>query len=256
MLPRGVRRPWLLALVLAALPAPAAAHVEASPDRNNRYLKLTPMSDRLRLSYTILIGAAPAAVARQALDTDRSGQLSDAEADVWGRDVASKVASELEIEIDGVVVPVAWTEVFVGLETPAVNAGSFSLDLIAWICAPTGPGGHEVELRDRFAINPAGETEVLVEGHPGVQIASVAIDGHALPDRQASFQGSATPLADGLRLVYRSDDPALDDERCPLAAARKRDDHPRWPWVVGGLVALVMVVSLGLARRQVASVKN
>lgn len=249
MLPRGVRRLWPIALVLAALPAPAAAHVAASPDANNRYLKLTPMADRVRLSYTILIGEAPAAVARQVLDTDHDGQLSDAEANAWGQDVAAKVAAGLEVTIDGRPAPVAWTEVFVGLGTPAVKAGSFSLDLIAWMCAPGGGGRHDLELVDRFALNPAGETELLVEGQPGVKVATVTVGGRDVPDHKASFQGSSTPLVEGLRLVYSSADAPLDDGRCPKPP-RKQNDHPRWPWVVGGLLALVAVVSLRLARRR------
>src|SRR5688572_20228517 len=40
-----------LAGALAALPAPAAAHVAASEDVNNRYLKVSPMADRVRLAY-------------------------------------------------------------------------------------------------------------------------------------------------------------------------------------------------------------
>ena len=46
-------------LVVAITVASAAAHVSPSVDDNNRFLKLTPLGDRVRLAYTVLFGDNP-----------------------------------------------------------------------------------------------------------------------------------------------------------------------------------------------------
>src|SRR5690606_13336387 len=88
------------AALVAAAAGPAHAHVAPSEDTNNRYVKLTPMADRVRIAYTILIGHAPGRLTRPSLDRDRDGAISDAEADTWARDLAARVLADLDLTLD------------------------------------------------------------------------------------------------------------------------------------------------------------
>lgn len=231
----------------------AAAHVVASPTFNNRYVKVTPAPDRVRVAYTIMLGDLPGNAARQALDVDGDGQLTDAEVEPWKRDLAARVLGGLTVRFDGEPAEVAWDEVVVGLGTPDVTAGAFSLDLIAWVCAPGGGGRHELDLWDRFALTPPGETEVKVEDQPGVTIDVARVGpeggGGELISHEAKYMGHAAPLADGLRLVYTAPGAPLADGRCARAAAGS-SRPPRWPFAVGSIAALVIAVAITIRRRR------
>ena len=74
---------WAVGLAGLAWPAPAAAHVAPSVGDNNRYLKLTPMGDRVRLSYTVFYGEIPGAGMRGAIDANHDGTIDRAERAAW-----------------------------------------------------------------------------------------------------------------------------------------------------------------------------
>lgn len=245
----------LAALAVVGAPRLVEAHVAPSEDTNNRYVKLTPMADRVRLAYTILIGQAPGRIARQALDQDGDRVVSEAEADAWARDFGAAVLAELELTVDGLPVPLAWSEVVAGMDDRSVAGGAFSLDLIAWACLPAAGARHEVELVDRFSLTPAGETEIRIADEPGVKVEVARIgDGvHGdLIGRTAQFQKLAVPLADGLRVVYTTAGATpLADGRCPAPGApKKRRATPRWPVVLGALLGAAVVIGLSLRRRK------
>jgi hypothetical protein len=242
----------LAALATVAAPGPAAAHVAPSEDTNNRYVKLTPMADRVRIAYTILVGQAPGRMTRQRLDRDRDRVVSEAEADAWAQDLARQVLAELALSLDGQPVPLAWSEVVPGMDDRSVSGGAFSVDLIAWACLP-GPGArHEVELIDGFSLVPAGETEIRIADEPGVtiEVARLGDGTHGdLVGRTASFQKIAAPLSAGLRVVYRADGARpLADGRC--AAPKARRATPRWPILLGALLGAAVVIALSLRRRR------
>lgn len=243
--------PAVVALVLAT--APVEAHVVVSPTLNNRYVKVTPAADRVRLAYTIVIGETPGRTARQALDKDGNGELTDDEIAPWKADVAERVRAGMEVHLDKAKLEVAWSEVVVGLGTPEVAAGSFSIDLIAWFCAPRGGARHELDLVDRFVLAPPGETEVKVESQPGVTIdvARVGPEGGGgdLIQHERKFEGSAAPLAQGLRLVYNAAGAPLSDGKCPQRE-RPAEPMPRWPFAVGAVAALVAAVALRMRRKK------
>src|SRR6476659_5617187 len=88
-----------LALTLAAVQA--AAHVAPSVDDNNRYLKLTPLGDRVRLAYTVFYGEVPGAAMRQQLDANRDGTIDDAESSAFGEKLAAEVAASIDVTVDG-----------------------------------------------------------------------------------------------------------------------------------------------------------
>lgn len=253
----AVRRVASLAGVaaVAGLAASAAAHVAPSEDTNNRYVKLTPMADRVRVAYTILVGQEPGRVARRGLDRDGDRVVSEAESDAWGADLAAAVLAEIQVTLDGVALPVTWSEVHVGMDDRSVDGGAFSLDLIAWICAP-GPGPrHELDLDDRFSLVPAGETEVRVADEPGIRVDVAKVGVGELVGRKATFQKLAAPLAEGVHLVWTAVGARpLADGRC-AARAGTSARAARWPWIVGGTAIVVVVVVVvvgivGLRRRR------
>ncbi len=217
----------------------------ASEDVNNRYLKLTPMADRVRLAYTILIGDQPGRIARQALDRDADRTISGGEADAWAAQVAGQIRGQLAVEIDGEPVDVAWSEVFAGFDDRAVDAGTFSLDLIAWLCTPAAGARHRVHLVDRSMLEPAGETEVRIADDVGV-----TLEGDFAGRRELYLQG-ASPLADGLDVVYVAGDTRpIADGKCAASvpAPKAKTATGRWPWVLAAAVVLVAVALLAVRK--------
>lgn len=238
----------------------ALAHQAPSVAENNRYLKLTPMGDRVRLAYTVYFGEIPGAEARRRIDRDGDGLIDDAEAKAHGAEVADLVAPHLTFRADGLAAPLAWAEVHVGLGLPTVDAGSYAVDLIAWICMPAADH-HELVLRDEVALPRPGETEVKVEGSPGITIERSTL-GDATMQLDFKLRGSGGPLADpGYQLAYRVDRSKVvqpKDGRCPAdgqtATGQRGAGRARWPWIagVGGVVVVVagMGVLLARARRR------
>lgn len=207
---RDLVRAITLAVVWSVLgPVAARAHVAPSVDDNNRYLKLTPMGDRVRLAYTVLFGEVPGAAQRRSIDTDRDGAISDAEANAFGAKVAADVLASLEATVDGTTQKLAWSQIVVGMGVPKVVAGSFSVDLVAYLCLPTVRGRHEIRLHDRFRIPKPGETELKVEAGPGIQIERARVGIANDPTWAYRFVGPGGPLSDdGLDLVFVAGDAA------------------------------------------------
>ncbi|HET9624629.1 MAG TPA: hypothetical protein VFP84_24850 [Kofleriaceae bacterium] len=166
---------WLSVLVIGlviglAVATPARAHVVASTGSNNRYLKLSVLGDRLRLAYTIFYGEVPGGALRKAIDANHDGAIDDSETQPLGDRVARDVAAAVELTVDGVRRPVVWSEVVVGMGSPRADAGAFSIDLVATICLAAPRGTHALLLKDAYAIDSPGETEVKLEDAPGVHI--------------------------------------------------------------------------------------
>src|SRR5712692_8560022 len=66
----------------------AGAHPEFSPVETNRYVKFDLTSEReVRLAYTVLFGALPAAAARREADRDSNGRIDPDEAKALGERV-------------------------------------------------------------------------------------------------------------------------------------------------------------------------
>lgn len=241
-----------LALV-GALAGPAAAHIEAAVDENNRYLKLTPMGDRVRLAYTIFIGERPGAILRRRLDRNRDGQIDDAEAAAHGEHTAALVRPAVSITLDGRPAAIAWTTVDVGLGTTSVAGGSFSIDLVGWVC--TGGAAHRLLLRDTVAIDKPGETEVRLEDGPGVRIGDRRLGGHALDALERKWTGGGGPLTEGLEVAWTvdADAPRPDDGRC----AENADAPGRWwRWGVIGFGIALAGAGVALALRARRAQRN
>ena len=250
----------MLVLGIAAIQPSALAHVAPSVDTNNQYLKLAPMRDRVRLAYTVYIGEIPGAQARGRMDENRDGRVEDREARAYGDRLAEAVKSALAITVDGAAVTVEWAEIHVGMGTPATNAGSFSVDLIAWLCGDPDRLEHELVLFNRYRLQSAGETELRVQHSPGITVTRSSLGpNRAKPDLELLWHGSSEPLQSlGYYLDYAVDPQAAmapPDAHCgaggaaPPAATRIR--------ITAGLLgaaAIALVVALVLRARKRASV--
>lgn len=245
-----MRRALVLAVTVGALallpPGEASAHVAPSVDDNNRYLKLTPLGDRVRLAYIVFFGEVPGAQTRPSIDADRDGAISDPEAQAFGDKLAGEIAAALDVSIDGAQQRIAWTTVSVGLGSARVAAGSFSVDLVTYLCLPAARGRHEVRLFDRFRVPRPGETEVRIEDGPGVKIERAKIGDHSDPSWTYRFVGPGGPLSDlGLDLAFTAGEQAIvaPDAMCRAAAGR-----------AGGLpVVLIAGAAAGLAATAAAA---
>jgi hypothetical protein len=228
---------------LSVGPGQAAAHVAPAVGDNNRYLKLTPMGDRVRLSYTVFYGEIPGAGMRGAIDANHDGAIDDGESQAFGTRLAAEIAAALEITVDAARHSVAWSQVVVGLGTPQTSAGAFSVDLVAWLCLTPPRGKHTVVLRDHYAIARPGETEVKVDDSPGVTIHSTRIGGATWEDNDYKLIGPSGALeTDGLELQFTAGDkaPATADAVC------RRPAPPR-ALPTAAIVGAAAVIGLVLA---------
>lgn len=240
--------PFVLAITLTAT---AAAHVGPSKDDNNRYLKLTPQADRLRVAYTVFFGEVPGARMRPSIDADHDGSISEAEAQAFGDKLAAEVAAALDIQLDKAQLAVRFDQIVVGMGSPAVRAGSFSVDLIANLCI--GPNSrHEVVLRDRFKLLNPGETEVRIEDVHGIGIPSVRIGQSK--DKQVKYVGPGGPLADdGVELVFEVTPGApTPTSACatPAAGSPSGDIPAIYVIGAGSLVAFILAAIVTLVQRR------
>ncbi|HWO19326.1 MAG TPA: hypothetical protein VNO30_11140 [Kofleriaceae bacterium] len=198
------------AALSSAFASSAFAHVAPSVDDNNRYLKLTPLGDRVRLAYVVFYGEVPGARLRPTLDTDGDGSISEREGQVFGAKLGTEIAAALDVSVDGVQQPIAWTAISVGMSTPRVAAGALSVDLVASLCLPSARGSHELRLFDRFRVPRPGETEVRIEDSPGVRIQRARVGDRADASGSFRFTGPGGPLSDdGLALSFTAGDQAL-----------------------------------------------
>jgi len=230
------------AIVVAAPLRGARAHVEAALDDNNRYVKLTPLGDRVRIAYTVFIGQRPGATLRRRLDLDRDGQISDAEAARYADEMARQVQPAITATLDGRLTPITWTTVDVGLGTPSVTGGAFSIDLVGWLCASGAQ--HRLVLRDTVQLDHPGETEVKLEDGPGGRFGTRALGGRPLDGLDAKWTGGDGPLTLGLEVAWSVDGaaPSPRDHRC--AATR---NAPRQGWRWGVLIGVGVLAAAGAA---------
>jgi hypothetical protein len=253
------RRSILAATVLALAVGPAAAHVVAAVDDNNRYLKLTPLGDRVRIAYTVFYGDNPGRLERAAIDTDHDAAISETEAHAFGVKLAADVAAALALDVDAVTTPITWAEVDVGMGTPAVAAGAFSIDLVAYACLSPTRGSHRARLHDRFAIAHAGELEIRVEDSPDVTVDRARIGSLDAPDNDFKFVGAGGPPADdGLELAFTAGPQSVvaNDGVCDAGDARRGSIAGMTiilAGVVGGAVLGGLAAAYYLIRRRRAA---
>ena len=222
--------------------ATASAHVAPAVDDNNHYVKLTPLGDRIRLAYTVFFGEVPGASARRTIDANADGTIDEAEAHAFGARLAADVAGKLELDVDGKVQPIRWATVDVGMGTPEVAAGAFSVDLVAYACFDAPRGRHRVHVYDRYTPPRPGEAEASVEDSPGIAIEHARVGTAEDSSNDFRFAGAGGPLAeDGLdvELVAGPTAAVVPDAACPA----RRETNRRPPY--GVLGALAGAIALG-----------
>jgi hypothetical protein len=251
----AVNRHLLRGLAVVAITL-LAGHVAPAVDDNNRYVKLTPLGDRVRLAYTVFFGEVPGAGERRAIDSNRDGRIDDAEARVFATRLGAQLAAGLTVEVDGQPTRVEWATIDPGMGTPAVAAGAFSVDLVAYLCLGSPRGRHHVIVRDRFRVQHPGETEAKVEdGPPGVTIERARVGPAEDPTYDYRFVGEGGPLeTDGLEVVFFvADQAALPaDAGCPgTPPPDPRRGAFAWWWVaILGAIALAAVAAWFARRRR------
>ena len=252
---RPGRRPVARAMLSSALLAlplmwspPVHSHVGPAVDANNRYVRITPMKDRVRLAYTVFLGELPGARARQRIDRNRDGTVSDEESMVYGRELAAKVAPNLDITADGIAHPVAWSELHVGMGMPTTNAGSFAVDMVSWLCVGDKPA-HTLVIFDRYEVPKPGETEVKVQTSPGVAIGRSSLgDERRGSQLELQWRGAGGPMTTmGLHIEYTVD-PELAEkppgDHCRRETASPEEKEPRnWLALLGFLVLAVIALA-------------
>lgn len=247
-----------LALVACVAIGGADAHVAPSVDDNNRYLKLTPSGDRVRLAYTVFFGENPGRAQRPALDTDRDGTIADREAQVFAGRLGAEVAASLAVTVDGAPAKVTWSVVSAGLGTPSVRGGAFSVDLVAYLCLPAARGRHAVRVHDRFRVPRPGETEVRVEDGPGITIERARLGALVRDGDAFKLVGPAAPLADdGLEVAFvaAASAPVGGDTICH-AGARGGRGLPAAVVIGAGAVIGVALALLVVRRRRRHSLRT
>jgi len=228
----------------------AHAHPEFNPVSTNRYVKLNLVSPTsVRLAYTVMYGAAPAAAMRQQADTNRDGTLDESESRSLGTRLQAAVAAGLELTVDGKRVQPVFETPQVGLAGAEVGPSAFSVDLIARIDGLSA-GAHELRLDDHTELASLGETEVRIEEAPATQLVS-------------SFRGAPTPgvTERETKFLFRGDKrSALEDRSVtlrfapasasPSTTAVAVKPRSRAPWLYGaGLAVLLTMIGVGLRRR-------
>jgi hypothetical protein len=248
-----MQRVIVLSITWLLLGRTADAHVAPSLDDNNRYLKVTPAADRLRIAYTVFFGENPGRQMRPGLDSNRDGVLSEDEGARFGAKVSREVADGIDLTLDGTTRPIRWATVAVGLGTPATTAGSFSVDMIAYVCfasARSHSPRHTMLLRDRFRVPRPGETEVKVEDSLGITIEHARIGPFDDPTRDYKLVGPGGPLMDdGLDLAFVVTDKApRGDGTC--GAPDDPGANSAIPIVVVSVIGVLLVVTVVVVARR------
>lgn len=237
--------------VLAALGGVARGHVAPSVSENNRYLKLTPTADQVRLSYTVYFGEIPGREARAGMDRDRDGAISDAESDAFAGQLGDRVAAALTATASGLPAAITWQERHIGLGSPTTTYGPFAVDLVAWICVPADGDERWFELRDRFEIERPGETELRVDESPGIHVTRSSFGKDGTPSQLAfRWTGEDSPTASvGHHLRWKVVDAKLAMGAAAGRCSEGAGGHRRG-WILAGAATIVAAAALALWRRR------
>ncbi len=203
----------VLAVLAAALAVAGAAPAAAHPLGNftvNSYSGLRVGPDRLVVDYVLDMAEIPAFQARQAIDGDRDGKVSDAEAAGWRDRECPRLAGGLRATVDGRPLSLQVTTAAVAF--PAGVGGLRTLRLECALAArlPTAGGHHDLAYTDGNQADRVGWREITASGD------GATLDAADVPARSASGRLTAYP-EDQLRSPL--------DQR--TAAVRFRPGGPR-----------------------------
>jgi hypothetical protein len=217
----------------------ASAHRAPSPTENNRYARITLLPEGARIAYTVFFGERPGQLERQRMDANRDGVIDDGEARAFSQRLLAEIGPRIEVEVDGRPADLTqWRAVDLGLGTPTVNAGPFSLDLQLLARWPDPrQADHTLWLEDRWPVPSPGETELRVEESPGVRVS----ESHLRRDGRGAvlefrFIGAPKGKGDAGVFVRLS----VDEEARRQVAPPPRKGLPGWVTI---LFVMLLVAS-------------
>ena len=197
----------LAILAILVLPAVVLAH----PLGNftiNHYAGLRIEPDRVALDLVIDQAEIPAFQARQALDTNEDGEVSDAELDAGRISSCNALADDLHLAVDGSLMEPTLTAAGIELR-PGVGGLSTLRQVCVFEAGLTKPvaSGTDVEFADTSYAGRLGWREIVVEGS-GVTVTPVEgeLRNSSISDRLQAYP------------VDRLDN-ALADERVVVAVS-------------------------------------
>jgi hypothetical protein len=222
------------------------AHIGSSEKVNNRYYKLAPMADRVRIVYTIFFGREPSAELRREMDTDRDGMLSASEVATFAGALQSDVVGSTAATLGANDTEIYWQPIDLGIGRATTSGGAFSADLVGTVCltqsSPTEE--HRLIFVDGLVLPKPGESELRLDPAPGIRIVESRLGGREVGAGH-KWQGGAGPVAQGYQLsflVERDDSAGLDD----LCKPPPPEKHRLRSILVGGAVLLLLAAALGL----------
>ena len=232
----------------------AHAHPEFNPVSTNRYVKLNLLTgNEVRLAYTVMYGAAPAAAARKAADANADGKLDEVETRALGQSLLAQVQKGLALTVAGQPAPPLFEPPAVGLAGAEVAPNPFSIDLIARVHCP-GAGAHELHYDDHTEIDAIGETEIRLEEAPGTQLLAAQRGASASgPNKETRFlfRGPKFSAVEDRSITFR-----FQAARAASPIALAAQERPgRWPYAVGGTILLVLL-GAGLYLRRYRNMKG
>jgi hypothetical protein len=226
----------VLVAVLAFGGPAAVAHQAPDLDTVNRYLKVTLLPGKARVTHTFLFGDRPGAAARRLMDTSGDGTLDANERNAFAArvlDLAPRVA------IAGGAPARGWRVADVGVgEPPRTAGGAFAIDLVLELPYPDPTAAEQrLVIDDAAAVPDAGETELRIDESPGVRVleAHLVTESAGIELRYASRGNAAVPGERAVSVRFQVDEPL-------------RPQPARWPWLAGAAVA-VAGTALALAWR-------
>ena len=210
--------PWwtraaALAVLAAALAVAGAAPAAAHPLGNftvNSYNGLRVGPDRLAVDYVLDMAEIPAFQTRQAIDGDRDGKVSDAEAAGWRDRECPRLAGGLRATVDGRPLTFQVTTATVAFPPGVGGLRTLRLECALAAPLPTARGHHDLAYADGNQAGRVGWREITATGD------GATLDAADVPARSASGRLTAYPQ---------------DQLRSPLdqrtAAVRFRPGGPR-----------------------------
>jgi ABC-type nickel/cobalt efflux system permease component RcnA len=207
------RRTVVLAVLAAAGAVAGAAPAAAHPLGNftvNSYSGLRVGPDRLVVDYVLDMAEIPTFQARQAIDADRDGRISGAEAAGWRDRECPRLAGGLRATVDGRPLSLGVAGATVAFPPGAGGLRTLRLECTLAAGLPEGRGHHDLAYADGNQAGRVGWREITASGD------RATLEAADVPPRSVSRRLTAYP-EDQLRSPL--------DQR--TAAVRFRPGGPR-----------------------------
>lgn len=229
-----MRAALLAALVLLAslgaaallVPEQAAAH----PLGNftiSRYSRVELTTGEVRLRYVIDMAEIPTFQEKAAIDGDRDGTISDAEAALYADRQVGALLGNLSLQVNGRAVPLRPLERAISL--PEGQGGLPTLRLAVWYggSLPELSGRVNAEYRDGNYADRLGWKEILVRAGPGIELAESSVGVADLSNELQRYPEDLLQAPLNQREARFSFQPGVGVELTPLgstpAPAKKPD---------------------------------